>query len=119
MHSDSSEIAGRRGRRVGSSTNRRPIMARKRSRKPPELEYGLCEGAYYLDHGSTLVRAGVEETAAALVAVTRADVWERNVAGREVAMRPRACFVYRPTDQDSTVIVDEEVFPNDQLDVAI
>lgn len=79
-------------------------MARRRA-QPPEPEYGLCEGAYSLDHASTLVRADVEATAGALVAVTSAHVWERDVAGREVAMWPRPYLVFRLAGHLWSVIV--------------
>lgn len=88
-------------------------MARKRSRASAP-EYGFSPGAYELDHCSMLVRAGVEETAEALVAVTGANVWERTVQGREVVMRPRAYLVFRPAGQDWAVIIPKNSLRWDQ-----
>jgi hypothetical protein len=94
-------------------------MARRRS-EPPEPEYGSCEGAYYLDHASTHVRAGVEETAAALVEITRAQVWERSVEGREVEMQPRAFLVYRLAGYDWSIIIPKnDDFSWDQAGEAV
>lgn len=93
-------------------------MARKRSRKPA-LEYGFTDGAFSLDHCAIFVRAGVEETAAALVEITGAHVWERDVANREVTMRPRAYLLYRLTGYKWTVIVPKEIFYATQEDEAL
>lgn len=93
-------------------------MARGRSRTQ-EPEYGLANSAYELDHASTLVRAGIEEAAGALVDVTGAHVWERAVQGREVGMRPRAYFVYQMTDHDWSVIVPRNTLRWNQAEEAV